>query len=133
MEEEIFDKRDCSSKEYELGMKCLSDGDTAAAVEHFTAGANDEEPNALCALGICYYEGKGVRQDYARAVRFLERAADQDHAEAKYRLGVIYTEGKGIPKDDGKALEYYRAAASKGYPEAIYAFAMLQYGKNDRD
>ncbi len=57
MPEEMLDKCDSSPVDYEKGMECLNGGDIDAAVRFFLSGADKYEPNALCALGICYYEG----------------------------------------------------------------------------
>ena len=46
-------------------------------------------------LGLMYFSGQGVTQDYAEAVMWYRKAADQGYADAQYDLGVMYNFGKG--------------------------------------
>ena len=41
-------------------------------------------------LGGMYYNGKGVRKDYAQAVQWYRKAAEQGHAKAQLNLGLMY-------------------------------------------
>ena len=46
-------------------------------------------------LGLMYYHGKGVSQDYEEAASWVRKAADQGDAAAQNNLGSMYREGKG--------------------------------------
>ena len=50
-------------------------------------------------LALRYYNGEGVRQDYAEAVRWVRLAAEQGDARAQANLGVMYGNGEGVPQD----------------------------------
>jgi len=50
-------------------------------------------------LGLMYYNGQGVRQDYAEAVRWYRQAAEQGNAEAQNNLGAMYAIGQGVRQD----------------------------------
>ncbi|MEO2191509.1 MAG: tetratricopeptide repeat protein, partial [bacterium] len=50
-------------------------------------------------LGVAYFSGAGVPQDYAQAVSWWRKAADQGHAGAQNNLGVAYRYGQGVPQD----------------------------------
>ena len=54
-------------------------------------------------LGIMYYNGLGVEQDYDQAAAWYRKAADQGDAVAQYNLGYSYDEGEGVEKDTVQA------------------------------
>ncbi|MGN6890600.1 tetratricopeptide repeat protein, partial [Neisseria sp. P0014.S004] len=59
-------------------------------------------------LGGMYYNGQGVRKDYAQAVQWYRKAAEQGNAKAQYNLGVMYEKGQGVRKDYVEAVRWYR-------------------------
>jgi TPR repeat protein len=52
--------------------------------------ANQGDAVAQIDLGDCYYEGKGVKQDYKLAVKYYQLAADREFAYAQNNLGKCY-------------------------------------------
>ena len=76
-------------------------------------------------LGAMYYNGYGVRQDYAEALRWYRQAAEQGIAEAQYNLGVMYDKGQGVRQDYAEALKWYRQAAEQGVAEAQYNLGLM--------
>ena len=51
-------------------------------------------------LGVMYYYGIGVPQDYETAVKWCTLAAEQGDAEAEIILGFMYRTGLlGVPQD----------------------------------
>jgi TPR repeat protein len=82
--------------------------------------AEQSNARAQCSLGLCYYWGSGVAQDYAEAAKWYRKAAEQGNADAQYNLGVCYTEGQGVEKDYSEALKWYRKAAEQGSALAQY-------------
>ena len=46
-------------------------------------------------LGVLYYNGEGVPQDYKNALASFEKAARWDHAEALFMIGIMQEFGKG--------------------------------------
>ena len=71
-------------------------------------------------LGLMYYNGQGVRQDYTQAVQWYRKAAEQGDAKAQYNLGVMYDNGQGVRQDYTQAVQWYRKAAEQGYAKAQY-------------
>ena len=71
-------------------------------------------------LGGMYYNGQGVRKDYAQAVQWYRKAAEQGNAKAQYNLGVMYEKGQGVRKDYVEAVRWYRKAAEQGIAEAQF-------------
>jgi len=58
-------------------------------------GNSDAQAN----LGVMYYNGDGVKQDYKEAVKWSRKAAEQGDANAQGNLGAMYHKGQGVPKD----------------------------------
>ncbi len=50
-------------------------------------------------IGLMYYNGQGVTQDYGQAVALCLKAANQGFAHAQYDLGVLYHNGQGVPRN----------------------------------
>ena len=101
-------------------------------------------PAAIYGLGLCYWDGRGVKSDRAKArelirkaaergdagarykcgssierdaakeVEWYRKAAEQGHADAQNSLGWMYEHGRGVGKDEAKAVEWYRKAAEQG-------------------
>ena len=100
------------------GLTAYSEGDYAAALDHW--GSLAEEGNAVAQfnLGVMYSNGRGVSQDDTSAVRWYRLAAEQVHADAQYNLGLMYSNGRGILEDDTAAVRWYRLAAEQGKADA---------------
>ena len=65
-------------------------------------------------LGLLYYEGKGVPQNYQQAKQWFEEAATQGHTGAQTNLGTLYLNGEGAPQSDRMALFWFSQAAERG-------------------
>ena len=85
-------------------------------------------------LGVSYYYGNGVKQDYKKAVQYYQKAAAKGHPYGMYNLAVACENGNGTME---KALSFYRKAASQNVGMAIDALRRLgeridiDYSKND--
>ncbi len=77
-----------------------------------------------------YYQGIGVKQNYAKAFALYRRAAEKGDAGAQYICGGMYFRGLGVKKDSRAAFQYlYRAALqgkSSGRSERILGEAFFQ-------
>ena len=71
-------------------------------------------------LGLCYYNGWGISQDYEQAVSWWRKAAEQGLAEAQFNLGLCYYNGMGVSQDYGQAVKWWRMAAGQGNAEAQF-------------
>ena len=78
-------------------------------------------------LGLSYYGGFGVKQDFREAERLLLSSTQTyKHPGANYLLGSIYENGYTGPKDLQKALYRYKLASEKGHAKAREAVARLK-------
>lgn len=80
------------------------------------AQAGDTE--AQYKLGMCFFEGSGVKADRARAVQCFRIAAKADHPKAQFQLGNCFANGWGVAKDKTIAAEWYKKAEKQGVVKA---------------
>ena len=73
--------------------------------------ANEGVAEAQNMIGVCYYNGNVVEQNYSVAVEWFRKAAEQGEAWANYNLGLCYEKGKGVEVDFKTAIKWYRTAA----------------------
>ena len=43
-------------------------------------------------MGLLYYEGQGVLQDYKEALKWFRKASSKGHNDAQHYLGIICNE-----------------------------------------
>ena len=80
----------------------------------YTLAAEQGTATAQFNLGLMYYKGQGVSQDYKTAVKWYTLAAEQGFATAQYNLGFMYRKGQGVIKDNVYAHMWGNISASNG-------------------
>lgn len=66
-------------------------------------------------LGLMYWNGDGVTQDFNKAREWLEKAANQGFREAQLFLGGFYVSGRGgVPRDYAIARSLFEKADAQG-------------------
>ena len=112
--EDAYNRKDYKTA-YKLLLPLAEQGDAAAQYN----------------LGLMYYTGQGVPQDYIEAVKWYRLSAEQGYAEGQYNLGVIYHEGQGVgqgvPQDYIEGLKWYRLAAKQGFTHAQLNLGVLYH------
>jgi len=76
--------------------------------------AEQGDAQAQCNLGVHYYGGHVIPQDYAEAVKWYRLAAEQKDENAQHNLGVCYAKGHGVPRDYVMAYVWLNIAAASG-------------------
>jgi uncharacterized protein len=69
-------------------------------------------------LGVMYFRGQGVEQDFQQSLKWYLKAAEQGDAQAQSKLGVMFGNGHGIPQDIVQAHKWYSLAALAGNEDA---------------
>ena len=95
------------------------DAEIAAEYKKEGEAAARGEAEAQFNLGLIYYKGQGVPQDYVEAFGSFKLASEQGKTEAHFYLGVMYERGEGTAKDHAKAAYWLELAAKEGNPEAL--------------
>jgi uncharacterized protein len=96
--------------------------DYEASARELRKSAEAGDASAQNALGLLYYEGKGVRQSYGQAKEWFEKAAKQGRAGAQVNLGTLYLHGDGAPQSAQMASFWFSLAAAQ---RDALAFAKL--------
>jgi len=71
-------------------------------------------------LGLKYFNGNGLPEDYQKAVEWYQKAAEQGDEMAQWFLGGMYDEGKGVNQNINQALFWYAKAAEQGSSRAQF-------------
>ena len=70
------------------------------------------DASAQSNVGVMYYKGQGIAQDYREAMKWYRMAAEQRNLEAQFNLGVMYEEGRGFAQDRVRAHMWFNLAAA---------------------
>lgn len=89
--------------------------------------ARKGDSSAQNEVGRAYFNGEGVKQDYANAVYWYRKAAEQGEIYAQYNLGYAYYNGQGVSQDYSQALHWYRKAGEQGNPVAQNEVGVIYY------
>ncbi len=92
----------------------------AEAVKWYKMAALKDDTDAQCGLGLCYYNGQGVPQDFKEAVKWYRMAAEKGNATAQLNLGLCFANGQGVKQSLAEAVNYYELAANQGNAAAQY-------------
>jgi len=83
------------------------------------------DPAQEYALGLRYYLGEEVVQDYKSSVVLFTKAAEHGFTQAQFRLGLMYYEGHGADRDLKRAYYWFAKAARKGDIWGHYYIALM--------
>jgi hypothetical protein len=67
----------------------------------------------MCNLGISYYYGNGIRQDYNESMKWIQLAAYNDDSKAMVMMGQFYHLGRGVKINLVEALAWYNLAKQR--------------------
>jgi TPR repeat protein len=98
------------------------------AVQPCTVAAEQGDLNAQNWLGLIFFKGKGVAQDYKQSFKWRRLAAEQGDSVAQFNLGRMYELGLGVEQDYGRAIFWYRKSIDQGNADAQYSMASLYRG-----
>ncbi len=92
----------------------------AQPTESLKLKAEGGDPQAQFQLGVFYYHGQGVEQNYKTALKWLKRAGEQEHTVSQYWLGVFYELGLDGKQNYKTALYWYKLAGEQGHADSQY-------------
>jgi uncharacterized protein len=81
-------------------------------------------------LGIIFYAGEEVLQDYKKAARYFSMAARQVNVNAQFAQGVMYQNGDGVQQDYVKAKDFFIQVAKQGNASAQCSLGLLYKNGN---
>ena len=86
--------------------------DHAEAVRWYRKSAIQGNGMAQMALGMMYFDGKGVTRSHQTAFTWLKPAAEQGEPLAQVTLGTMYEAGDGVPQNLIQAHMWFDLAAN---------------------
>lgn len=89
--------------------------------------ANEGNPNAQYNLGVMYWKGDPLNQDYEKSEYWMTKSAEQGLRDACYWLGLSYKKGDSVEQDRDKAIYWFEQIANKGDLEAQYVLGVMYY------
>ncbi|BBM87217.1 trypsin-like peptidase domain-containing protein [Candidatus Uabimicrobium amorphum] len=89
--------------------------------------AAKDNSQAMYYLGLCFYYGEGVSQNYQKAQQWFEKATDYKNSSAMYELGYCYYYGINTAMDREKAVLLFTNAALLGNAHAMNTLASCYY------
>ncbi|MCM1021862.1 MAG: sel1 repeat family protein [Muribaculum sp.] len=84
------------------------------SIKQILVNARAGKPNAQNEVGMWYYKGRHVKQNYNEAAQWWAKAAAQGYAKAIGNLGLCYQTGHGVEADSLKAMKLYTNSIKKG-------------------
>ena len=115
------------SGDFQKSKEAYKKGDFTNAIKKWTILGEDGDEKAQYFLGLIYYKGKGVPQDYKTALKWHTLSAEQGNKVAQYNLGVMYSFGLGVVPDYKTALKWYSLSSEQGNALAQYNLGRLYY------
>lgn len=97
----------------------------AVALKEIRPLAQAGNADAEHLLGLMYYMGRGVPQDYKQALEWHRKAAQKGKADAQYVVGAMYYTGNAVIQDHKQAVSWFRKAAEQGHPDAQQVLGLM--------
>jgi TPR repeat protein len=115
----------------------FSDGDDDQKdLDTYTPEAEHEnqidEESSSYDMGLKYYNGNGVPQDYTEAFSFFTESAEQGDIRAQNFLGILYLNGTGVEKNNTIAFKWFVEAATRGLSSAQFNIANMYEKTNEK-
>lgn len=88
--------------------------DLTRSLHWYARAAAHGSPDAMEAVGLAHYLGRGTPVDMAAAAEWFRQAGDRGSEAAPYILGTMYEKGEGVPLDLRLARAWYDRAARLG-------------------
>ena len=105
----------------------VSIGICGSSIQDLRKAAEQGDAEAQHNLGVAYYKGEGVPQNFAEAMKWVRKSAEQGNAKAQSKLGWGYYSGEGVPKNEAEAVKWFRKAAEQGDAKAQFNLGNAYY------
>ena len=83
-------------------------------IDELQKSCNRDDAAGCTRLGLAYYLGRGVKQDYKKANELFSKSCDLGFGSGCYDLGILYTNGQGVKQDKSIAKECFGKACDLG-------------------
>ena len=113
--------------EVNQGLIFYNKGEFVKAVKSFLEAIeiNEKDYMVLCNLGVCCYNGKGVKQSFEKALPWYRKAAEQGNAAGQAGMAGIYATGHGVEQNFEFAFFLYTLASKQGHADSQNALGFM--------
>ena len=88
--------------------------------------AKQGDARAQAYLGVMYFRGQGVPQNFGAAAYWFHLASETGLPEAQYFLGLMYDKGQGVPQDFVLAHAWLNLAVAHADPRVRSRWALIR-------
>ena len=120
-----------AEEQYKMGLEFYEEKIYEKALKHFNNAAEQGNPNAQFKLGLLYFCGDGVAQNFVEAKKWFEKAYMKDNGPATYFLSCMYYNGDGTDVDKNKSRWLFEKASEKYKQQEIMELEDLYYKKRN--
>ena len=120
-----------AEEQYKMGLEFYEEKIYEKALKHFNNAAEQGNPNAQFKLGLLYFCGDGVAQNFVEAKKWFEKAYMKDNGPATYFLSCMYYNGDGTDVDKNKSRWLFEKASEKCKQQEIMELEDLYYKKRN--
>ena len=106
-----------------LADKAEKNNDYVNAVKWYEIGDSLDDLHSTYKLGIHYYKGLGVKQDFQLSFSFFKKSADKGHSDSQFYIGKFYHIGNGA---------YFGSPASRSFFEALKWYELSSAQNNHK-
>jgi TPR repeat protein len=116
-----------------LANSAIQKEDFVNAYKWYLEGDKLDDQESTYQLGLLYYKGKGVKQDFNESYYKFEKAALKGHSESQFYIGKFHHFGNGsyfgspVKKNYFKALDWYTLSANQSNNKAQNNIGILYY------
>ncbi len=105
---------------------CIRARSYGRAAEWFGKAAQQDDADAVCALGALHFNGQHFPRNYERALELYRKSAALGNGVATYNPADCHEHGHGVPQNYQEALRLYILASEQGYDGALKAIGRVQ-------
>lgn len=100
--------------DFAAGLRAYENKDYSTALHEWRPLAEQGDAAAQFNLGLMYYDGTGVAQNYRQAAEWFQRSADQGYTKSQLNLGAMYAVGKGVKRNYVQSYVWFSLCAADG-------------------
>jgi len=108
----------------------IDDTAQSSAIYWLQKAAEDNHPQAIGILGVCYADGYILEQCDDKAFELYEKAYAMGNLDVRLDLASCYANGFGVPKDAERAVQFYKELAEEGCENSWVHLAKHYYDGN---
>lgn len=114
------------SANFYAGVSAYEAKDYKTALREWRPLAEQGDAAAQFHIGVIYFNGQGVIQDYKEALKWYHLAAKK-MGKAQLNIGFMYFNGQGVIQDYKETLKWFTIAANGGYTTAQNNLAIMYF------